>query len=164
MTLKELPKDDFAKDYRIQLPKLDGNEVTVQWSCRWYDGPLSGVATHRGQPCWFENRHDDEFRPQTDSEGEAWNDWFKPFLLIGLTAEQYQDCIRLRASLQQVYQENFRADIETDQNKERVLHPRQAFQGPEEWAIFYNAEWKKVTSDNHITGWFEWLWASAEQE
>lgn len=132
MTLKEL-----TEDYRAYLTQIDGSEVLNHWAYRWYDDPLSGVALYRGQHYLFESRHDDEVQQRVDEHGGTWNDWYKSFVLVELSPEQYQQLAHSR---------------------ERVIREQ------ETWAGCFGTDWNKLLSGNQVVGWFEWLWANAEQQ
>lgn len=160
MTLNELPRDR-SNDYRLQLPKLAGDEMLMQISWRWYDGPLSGIIAYRGHPYWIESRHDDEFEQRVDEDGEVWTDWFKSFVLVELTSEQHQKFVRRH--------EVFRTHVGTYNDYDemgkplspalRVIHPK------ERWAGYFDSKWEEPPlGDNRAIGWFVWFWGSAEHD
>lgn len=60
------------------LPELTG--VRLRWFSDWYDGPVTGLATHDGREYWFVT--------VTDDEGEHWDFDPRVYVLHELTPAQ----------------------------------------------------------------------------
>ena len=158
MTWAELPQDYWA-----HLPQIDGAEVIKRWACRWYDGPLSGIAFYRDRPCFFDDRGglEDDVRQRVDEDGETWNDWHKRFVLIELTPAQYQE----EARRHELFCEKVGTHNSFDEAGQRLSGEARVIRSQEMRLDYYEAaeKWKPLSfADNPVIGWFEWLWASAE--
>jgi hypothetical protein len=74
------------------LTKLDEMKVQFHWSKDWWDGPMNGLATYEGSPCWFEFHSMDEegvyfyllykLSPEQHGTVEAWHSANEKWRLI----------------------------------------------------------------------------------
>lgn len=148
-------------DYQSHLPRLNEEEVIIRWSLRWYDGPLSGVAAYQNQFCLFEDRYNDTFRQRIDEVGQAWNDWYKPFVLMELLPEQ-QGVLTKQNELLRATVGNY---WDYDESGNRLPAHLRFFHSKETHLRYDIQKQPEISfASNYVIGWFERLWGSAEQE
>jgi hypothetical protein len=61
----------------LKHPRFDEKEVVYRWRKDWWDGPLNGLISYRGQRYWF------DFYCETDEPGEP-----RYFLAFPLSEEE----------------------------------------------------------------------------
>ena len=157
LTLAEAPAD-----FVDHLPQIPESELTILWHCDYYDGPRSGVMRYQSKPCWFAIcERADTFEHYADEDGQQWIAWHQRFLLVELTASQFDEL--------QWHNELFRRLVGTywdyDTEGRRAggqFHPKSSQQK------FYSLtkHMKSIDlSQNQVIGWFEWVsHAEAEHE
>lgn len=142
------------------LPQIP--EMKKLWYLGYWDGVWSGVCEVDGQKCFFDfleawydnNRYPDEDDLDYDTFEAP---WYRRFLIVKLTDEQYQELEKRHAKFQRMvgchtdYDENGKcgtknsptATSETlkqyyDEAKVEVLSPMEA------------------ATEDHVLGWYEW--------
>lgn len=68
-----------------ELPILE--EVEEIWSYNWHDGQIIGIASYKGEICWFELIDFDE----------------KIYILFALNKDQKDECIFYKDTFEKVY-------------------------------------------------------------
>lgn len=151
-TLPELPDN-----YRSHFTQIDESQLRIMWP-----GPAGGVIAYQNKPHWFEAvSEDDEFRTYTDETGDEWLEWYRRFLLIELSEEQYQE---------ELYWYNlFREKVGDYWDYDEHGHRKQggSLKPKEMHSDYYNAVKNRKPGDfanNLIVGWFEWLWGKVDRD
>lgn len=156
--MSKLP--ELPEDYRSQLAQIDERQLLIMWHCSWYDGPLSGVIAYKDKPHWFDILiQDDDLRSYADENGVTWLAWYRRYLILELSEEQYQE---------ELYWNNlFREKVGTywDYDEAGSRKKDGSFKPREMHFDFYNAAKNRRPRDftnNVIIGWFERLWGHVE--
>lgn len=151
---------ELPKDYRSHLAQIDEHQLRIMWHCSWYDGPLSGVIAYKNKPYWFEIViQDDEFRTYTDEDGVEWREWYRRYLLLELSEEQYQEELYWNSLLREKVGAYWDYDEDGNRKRDGSFKPREMH------SEFYDAAKHRKPRDftnNTIAGWFEWLWGRIE--
>jgi hypothetical protein len=128
-------------DY-LHAPRISRDEVRLLWHADFWDGPLSGMLSHRGQECWFE--------VVAESEDDA-SGWYRRFAVLRLSPDQHAEELR--------WHELFRRCVggHTDYTEDGQ-RPVGELQPCERWAEFYDAYRRRTPPDLsgcEVVGWFE---------
>jgi len=122
--------------------RVEASEVRLLWYGDYWDGPIDGLLSFRGEQCWFEL--------VTENEGDL-GEWYRRFVILRLTPERlaeearWHDLFRKHVGTHADYDENGRA-------MRGELRPR------DEWHKFYEPFQRRIPrafSDNEVLGWFE---------
>lgn len=126
-------------------PQISDRDVRLLWHSDYWDGPLSGMLSYRGEKLWF------SLVDQADGLRVA---WYRRFAIVRLRPEELADECRWHDLFRQCvghhtdYDENGRREI-------GALHPattHDAFYNSPDWLSRGDRDYR----DRACVGWFQW--------